>query len=500
MKKLLSLLLAGLMVFALAGSVLAGTVFPANNDIIVLSGAPKSIFDSNNRYVYETILGNNGHNWFYNYTNDENYYNWLYWYWLHNGGKLPEMDPVDPGFSVTPNVDIPTGGTTKCTYLVDTCASTGKVPCGKTSQVYYSTQNGKTYTIKYKCPDHGWQDFSDSTITTPGFGVHPIFPMTYSVSASAGYGGSITLNGSSSNLSVAKGEDVTVSIVPDYGFDIAAVYLNGYYMGPVSSLSLDDIAQNYSVRATFVKVDTKRVYTITASAGAGGTVEAVVDGKDVGSVSSISGTYANIVSLKFVPKNDSYVVDKVVINGVDMGSITSYQAGRMRSNLNISVTFKWDNPYTDIAKEHLAAVQYVTDIDVMGSPNLHFDTDKFMGKNTVSVNAMACYLAELADVNGMLNNITDRITWATDKGLITAEENLAVEATWTRACDMLTAFVRNLEKDGKVTFKALEKVETAYDVAKAMELVTEASYKADGKITRYDMAEICYAVSLLEVK
>ena len=27
-----------------------------------------------------------------------------------------------------------------------------------------------------------------------------------------------------------------------------------------------------------------------------------------------------------------------------------------------------------------------------------------------------------------------------------------------------------------------------------------ASYKADGKITRYDMAEICYAVSLLEVK
>jgi hypothetical protein len=162
----------------------------------------------------------------------------------------------------------------------------------------------------------------------------------------------------------------------------------------------------------------------------------------------------------------------------------------MVADMTVAAKFVWDCPYSDVAKEHMDAVEYVTEIDVMGSPNLHFNTDKFMGKNTVSVNAMACYLAELADVNGMLNNITDRITWATDKGLITAEENLAVEATWTRACDMLTAFVRNLEKDGKVTFKALEKVETAYDVAKAMELVTEASYKADGKITRSCMRRL----------
>ena len=65
---------------------------------------------------------------------------------------------------------------------------------------------------------------------------------------------------------------------------------------------------------------------------------------------------------------------------------------------------------------------------------------------------------------------------------------------------MIAAFVRTLEEDGDVEFKDLAKAETAYDIARAMDLVTEASYKADKAITRYDMAEICYAVSLLETK
>ena len=65
---------------------------------------------------------------------------------------------------------------------------------------------------------------------------------------------------------------------------------------------------------------------------------------------------------------------------------------------------------------------------------------------------------------------------------------------------MLNGFVRLLEKNGSLTFKALEKADTAYAVASAMKLVTEAAYKADTAITRYDMAEICYAVSQLEVK
>ena len=65
---------------------------------------------------------------------------------------------------------------------------------------------------------------------------------------------------------------------------------------------------------------------------------------------------------------------------------------------------------------------------------------------------------------------------------------------------MLTVFVRNLEKDGSVVFTDLVNAKTAYDVAAKMGLVTEAAYKANGAINRYDMAEICYAISLLKTK
>jgi len=146
------------------------------------------------------------------------------------------------------------------------------------------------------------------------------------------------------------------------------------------------------------------------------------------------------------------------------------------------------------------AVEYVTEIDVMGSPNKHIDTDKFEGKRSVTVRAMACYFAELADVDDKLDTAAQRVEWCISKGLLAADEKQYVNATWTRACDMLNGFVRLLETEGKITFKALENAKTAYDVANIMDVVTEVSYKADSAITRYDMAEICYAVSLLEVK
>lgn len=459
MKKILSLLLAGLMMFALAGSTLA---------------AGTSIFDTDNSYIYETIFGQN----------------WYYWYLL-NGGKFPSVnpldppeDPVDPGMSVVPNTMIPTSQTAKCP-LTD---------CQKTGKVYLSIVNSTTYEAYVKCPDHNWAKVSGSVV--PGTAA------TYTISTVAGIGGSINLsiNNTFGSATVNKGDDVQVSIVPDYGYVIEAVYLNGYYIGKTEGFLLDDIHANYSIRAIFRKIDVTRKYTITASATGEGNVYAVVNGKSAGKFTSLTGTYADTITLRFTPTSENYKVESVSINGNSIGAASTYEVGRLHSDMTVAAKFVWDCPYTDIAKEHLAAVEYVTEIDVMGSPNLHFNTDKFMGKNTVSVRSMACYLAELADVDGKLNSVADRIAWATEKGLIADKEDLSVSATWTRACDMLAVYVRNLEKDGNVVFKDLVNAESAYAIANSMDLVTEASYKAAGKICRYDMAEICYAIALLETK
>jgi len=462
MKKLLSLLLAGLMMFALAGSTLA---------------AGNSIFDNDNSYIYETIFGKN----------------WYYWYLL-NGGKFPSvnpLDPVDPDFPVTPNKDIPTSATAKCPTT--NCDNTGKV--------YYSTSDNKNYVLNMYCLDHGMQPIS-SSIVNPGTGILPGTTATYTISTSAGVGGSINLSVSSTfgSATVNKGDDVQVSIVPDYGYVVEAVYLNGYYIGKTEGFSLDDIHANYSVRAIFRRIDVTRKYTITASASGEGNVYAVVNGKSAGKFTSLTGTYADTVTLRFTPNSENYKVESVTVNGTSIGAVSFYEVGRLVSDMTVSAKFVWDCPYTDVAKEHMDAVEYVSEIDVMGSPNLHFNTDMFMGKNTVSVRSMACYLAELADVSDKLNSVADRIAWATEKGLIGDKEDLSVSVTWTRACDMLAVYVRNLEKDGNVVFKDLVNAESAYAIAHSMDLVTEASYKADGKICRYDMAEICYAIALLETK
>lgn len=474
MKKILSLLLAGLMMFALAGSVLADTCTSS------LANA------NNNSLVYETILGKN----------------WYYWYLLNNyGGCCPnpgspttDEDPIDPGFGVTPDTMIPTEYYVSCTEKL----TNGKT-CGKASQVFYSTSDGLTYKTYAYCSDHGMFEVKSNSLK-------PVLPTvaTYTISTSAGVGGSISVTGATANYyssyTVKVGDSVTVSITPDYGYVVDKVYLNGYYLGNTEGFTLDDIRCNYSVSATFRRVDTTRKYTITASATGNGDVYAVANGKSVGKFTSLIGTYADKVTLRFVPASDNYKVESVTINGVNMGSISTYEVGRMYTDMVVNVTFAWDCPYSDVTKEHLAAVEYVSEIDVMGSPNKYLDINKFEGTKSVTVRAMACYLAELADVSDGLNSVSDRLAWATKKGLIGEKEDLSVEATWTRAAEMLSVFVRNLEKDGNVVFTDLTNAKTAYDIVSKMGLVTEAAYKADGKITRYDMAEMCYGVSLLKTK
>lgn len=467
MKKILSLLLAGLMMFALSGAVLAGG----------------SIAEPNNDYVYETILGKN----------------WYYWYLLNNYGGcskpgLPstDSDPIDSAMGVTPDTVIPTGYTVYCPEKL-----TGGKTCGKLCQVFYSTSDGLTYKTYGYCSEHGMFEVKSNTLK-------PILPAaTYTITTSAGVGGSVSVDEVANyygTYTVKCGDTVQVSIVPDYGYVVERVYLNGYNIGSTEGFTLDDIRSNYTIQAVFRRIDVTRKYTITASANANGSVYAVVNGKSVGQFSSLIGTYADKVTLRFVPLNDNYKIESVTINGINVGAVSTYEIGRMCADMVVNATFVWDCPYSDVAKEHMDAVEYVTEIDVMGSPNVYLETNKFEGKNNVTVRAMACYFAELADVDDALDSVADRLAWATKKGLIGEKEDLSVDATWTRACEMLNVFVRNLEKDGKVVFKDLVNAKTAYDVAAEMDLVTEASYKADGKINRYDMAEICYSVAQLKTK
>ena len=71
---------------------------------------------------------------------------------------------------------------------------------------------------------------------------------SYTVSASAGEGGSISPSG---KTSVDKGDDLTFAITPDEGYVVDDVLVDGVSVGSVTSYTLRDVAKSHTISASF---------------------------------------------------------------------------------------------------------------------------------------------------------------------------------------------------------------------------------------------------------
>ena len=88
---------------------------------------------------------------------------------------------------------------------------------------------------------------------------------TFTITASAGTGGSITPNGA---VVVNCGADQSFTITPDPCYDVADVLVDGVSVGPVTSYTFTNVQADHTIAATFVL----KTFTITASAGTGGSI------------------------------------------------------------------------------------------------------------------------------------------------------------------------------------------------------------------------------------
>ncbi len=353
--------------------------------------------------------------------------------------------------------------------------------CGSECTLKYTDING-TIRLGYYCQTHGFVKNSSA------------YNYYFTISLYAGYGGTVAMDSSNP---VKAGDSRTITITPDYGYDIAAVYINGYYYGTGDTVRLESVYRDYSIQVKFRKVDTRVVYTIDASVVGNGSVYATVNNKSIGAISKLSVSYADTVVLRFVPSNKNYSVSSVSLNGNAQGVVSSLTLKRTTRNVTVAVKFQWNNPYSDV-NTHLAAVEYVTEQNIMGSPNTRFDTDKFVGNSVVSLRAFSCYLAELADVNDTLDTVAERIAWAKNAGIITDADDLSKTVTLREASALVEMYVRYLEKVNNTTIVDLKNVSGAQNVAVAIGFLTAAQYQNNGLLTRYDMAEICYGISLLK--
>jgi YVTN family beta-propeller protein len=151
--------------------------------------------------------------------------------------------------------------------------------------------------------------------------------ITYTITASAGSGGSINPLGTST---LNPGADQTYTITPTAGYHIADVQVDGGSVGAVSTYTFTNVTANHTISATFVP---NPAYTITASAGQNGIIS------PSGAVSALGGTNQQFT----ITPAAGYRVADLVVDGVSQGALlTSYTFYDVQAGHTISVTFTPD--------------------------------------------------------------------------------------------------------------------------------------------------------------
>ncbi|MDE7242454.1 MAG: S-layer homology domain-containing protein [Oscillospiraceae bacterium] len=91
-------------------------------------------------------------------------------------------------------------------------------------------------------------DCTEPVFETPGSTPEPPVSHTFTITASAGTGGSISPSGS---VNVEKGADQSFLINAQSGYRISDVKIDGKSVGAVSSYTFSDIAENHTIEAVF---------------------------------------------------------------------------------------------------------------------------------------------------------------------------------------------------------------------------------------------------------
>ncbi|MCF7730620.1 MAG: hypothetical protein K9N23_02990 [Akkermansiaceae bacterium] len=145
----------------------------------------------------------------------------------------------------------------------------------------------------------------------------------YTVTATAGSGGSISPAGTSTYL---KRATTLYTITPDAGKFIQSVTVDGVQVGAPQSYTFDPLSANHTISATFG--DSTPDFTVTATATGGGTIS------PGGAVSVTAGG-----ARTFTVNSSPGTIVTLWVDGRSMGPRTSHTFANVRENHTIQATF-----------------------------------------------------------------------------------------------------------------------------------------------------------------
>jgi subtilisin family serine protease len=151
----------------------------------------------------------------------------------------------------------------------------------------------------------------------------------FTITASAGPGGVISPAGAST-VPCASSSSYTITPA-DECHRIENVKVDGVSKGAVAIITLDNVIADHVIEASFAL----RAFTITASAGPGGTIA----GGDPAVLCGDSRTYA------IAPADHCHAIEEVKVDGASKGAISSYTFSNVTGDHIIQATFSTLGPF-----------------------------------------------------------------------------------------------------------------------------------------------------------
>ena len=180
--------------------------------------------------------------------------------------------------------------------------------------------------------------YSISSVVVDGTSVGAVSSYTFSnvtanhtITASFGQNPTITVTqGTNGTITpgtgvVSYGSSTTFTITPNTGYSISSVVVDGASVGAVTSYTFNNVIIAHTITATFA-IDT---YTITASAGTGGSITPS---------GSVVVSYNTSTTFTITP-NTGYSIDSVLVDGVSVGAVSSYTFTKVVDVHTITATF-----------------------------------------------------------------------------------------------------------------------------------------------------------------
>ncbi len=149
---------------------------------------------------------------------------------------------------------------------------------------------------------------------------------THTITATAGTNGSIAPSGA---VTVNEGSNQIFSIMPDFGYHVLDVLVDGSSVGAVTSYTFTNVAADHTIDASF-EVGALATHIITATAGTNGSIA------PSGAVTVNEGSN-QIFSI--MPDFGYHVLD-VLVDGSSVGAVTSYTFTNVAADHTIDVSFE----------------------------------------------------------------------------------------------------------------------------------------------------------------